>query len=381
MDNNKKEVVIISYVDPDNIRGLQTVALNYAKLIKEIGLEVSIFTKGKGVKSIYIDGIKINTYDFEIGMNPIKECINCRKAWKKHYINKNVSVVNGHDYMGYIYIEPILNKNIKKIFTVHDPLVYHQRMIGKIPQNKKNLKYYLSNIVERRVEKISDLTYVISNYSNDRMVVKKNIDGKERKLIYDWIDLSKFNIDEINKKDLGFNEDDYIIFTLRGLEKRMGIDLLIKGFCLFNKINKNAKLIIGGRGPEEKNLKALAKATGNKNIIFLGYIPDELVVKYYQMADVFVMPSIDGEGFGLPLIEAMACGTTVLGSNRCAIPEVLDGKKELIIDELDEEGICKSLKKVYDNHGIYSKENLRQYVIDKFSKENFKEDFKIDFKG
>lgn len=379
------EVVIISYVDPKNIRGLQTVALNYAKLIKKIGFDVSIFSKGESIDTVYVDGIQVNTYKYKNKMGIFKEFKSCRKAWKIHYSNRKISVVNGHDYMGYIFIQSLLNKSVKKIFTVHDPLLYHQRMLGKIPMNGKNIKYYICKYIEKRVEKISDITYVISKYTNERMVVRKDINSVDRKLVYDWIDMNKYTIPTKEKSkiknELGFKGNPNIIFTLRGLEKRMGLDKLIEGFDLFNKTDKNSILLIGGRGPEEKNLKLLKNTLNNNNIIFLGYVEDEMVVKYYQAADVFIMPSIDGEGFGLPLLEAMACGTAVLGSNKCAIPEILSGKRELLIKNVDKYGIKEALIEFYKNKSSYYSEDFRQYVLDNFSEEKIKLQFENDFNG
>src|SRR5207249_11624167 len=61
---------------------------------------------------------------------------------------------------------------------------------------------------------------------------------------------------------------------------------------------------------------------------FLGFIPDETLPSYYHAADVFVLPTRELEGFGLVTVEALACGTPVLGTPVGATPEVLSGLED-----------------------------------------------------
>lgn len=368
-----KNVVILSYINPKSARGIQIVALNYAKILIENGYKVTLFSKGDKVDKFYIDNIEINTYKTSMSKNIIKKMIeefrNIKKAWDYHYKDENISTINGHDYLSYLIVSKIINKNIKKIFTVHDPLVYHQKMLGKLSKNKFNLKNIVFKQIEKSIEKNSDITYVISNYTNNRMFIKKEINNLDRKLVYNWIDIKKFDLPKIDKmkirRELGIDKEKFIVLTIRGLEKRMGLDNLIKGFHLFNKEIDKSMLLIGGKGPEEKNLKNLTNNINNTNIKFLGYIPDDLLVKYYQIADVFVLPSIDGEGFGLPLLESLACGTSVLGTPICAIPEVLKFNQNYILKGVEDYDIYEGLLKRC-NENVDIREN-RKFVISNYS--------------
>jgi glycosyltransferase involved in cell wall biosynthesis len=78
-----------------------------------------------------------------------------------------------------------------------------------------------------------------------------------------------------------------------------------------------------------------------EEMVFTGYVPDEVLKTLYQGAKAFVYPSLI-EGFGLPILEAMAYGTPVIGSNRTSIPEVI-GEAGIIVDPDNAEQIADAI--------------------------------------
>jgi glycosyltransferase involved in cell wall biosynthesis len=78
-----------------------------------------------------------------------------------------------------------------------------------------------------------------------------------------------------------------------------------------------------------------------EHIIFTGHVDEDDLLALYQSADVFAYPSLY-EGFGLPLLEAMACGVPVVCSNRASLPEVA-GDAALLVDPTDEPAIAAAL--------------------------------------
>ncbi len=109
----------------------------------------------------------------------------------------------------------------------------------------------------------------------------------------------------------------------------------------------NAVLVIAGSGQLEKQLHSLVQNLNLKNVIFLGRIPHEDLPPLYKLSDIYVIPAITrGENFGISALEAMACGTPVVGSD-------LPGVKELISDECgikvkpgDNRAIAKAFNKI-----------------------------------
>jgi glycosyltransferase involved in cell wall biosynthesis len=101
-------------------------------------------------------------------------------------------------------------------------------------------------------------------------------------------------------------------------------------------------------GDEISKLPALRRAVHthklHKHVRFLGYLPDETLAVLYRLAAVFVFPSLY-EGFGLPPLEAMACGTPVVTSNLSSMPEVT-GDAAVLVDPYDVDSIVDGMERV-----------------------------------
>src|SRR5438128_2521076 len=123
---------------------------------------------------------------------------------------------------------------------------------------------------------------------------------------------------------LGLAGDRSLLLTVRNLEARMGLDNLLRAMAIVKTRRPDAVLLIGGAGSLRSALEAQSRALGlEAHVRFLGFVPDEALPRYYQAADVFVLPTRELEGFGLVTVEALACGTPVLGTPVGATPEIL----------------------------------------------------------
>src|SRR5437867_8607986 len=126
------------------------------------------------------------------------------------------------------------------------------------------------------------------------------------------------------RRRLGIAPDRSLLFTVRNLESRMGLDSLLRAMAIVRTRRPDALLLIGGTGSLAELLKAQSQALGlEQHVQFLGFVPDEALALYYQAADAFVLPTRELEGFGLVTVEALACGTPVLGTPVGATPEIL----------------------------------------------------------
>jgi glycosyltransferase involved in cell wall biosynthesis/SAM-dependent methyltransferase len=126
------------------------------------------------------------------------------------------------------------------------------------------------------------------------------------------------------RRELGIGPDRSLLFTVRNLESRMGLDSLLHALAIVTARRPDALLLIGGTGSLAELLEAQSHALGlEQHVRFLGFVPDEALSRYYQAADAFVLPTRELEGFGLVTVEALACGTPVLGTPVGATPEIL----------------------------------------------------------
>jgi glycosyltransferase involved in cell wall biosynthesis len=145
--------------------------------------------------------------------------------------------------------------------------------------------------------------------------------------VYIGIDFSFYkrataDIIESIKKKYNINGD-YILY-LGTLEPRKNLERLIEAYAAVKESEKAAPLLViaGGKGWLYESIFETVKRFGIENsVIFTGYVPDADKPALLSGAKVFCFPSLY-EGFGMPPLEAMACGTPVLTSNVASLPEV-----------------------------------------------------------
>ena len=149
-----------------------------------------------------------------------------------------------------------------------------------------------------------------------------------------------------------------------------GINFLIKAFHILHR--QDAKLIIVGEGDLKQVYKDLAESFGiSGQVEFTGYIPDEKLPEFYNLCDIFVLPSIDrSEAFGMVLLEAMACGKAVIASDLPGVREVVGIKQDSrIVKPKDVEALAKEINLLLENKRL--RENLgkagRDKVVEKYS--------------
>lgn len=150
----------------------------------------------------------------------------------------------------------------------------------------------------------------------------------------------------------------YFVFVGR-LETKKNLRGLLEAFRNYRAARpyEDAKLVLVGKpgfGYEE-DMRAIGDDIRDK-VLQLGYVAPEDMSAIYGGAVAFVFPS-HYEGFGIPLLEAFATGTPVIGSNRTSIPEIA-GDAALYVDPNDHEGIAKAMARVSDDAGL--RESLRQ---------------------
>jgi glycosyltransferase involved in cell wall biosynthesis len=144
------------------------------------------------------------------------------------------------------------------------------------------------------------------------------------------------------------------------LQPRKNIPVLIKAMALLD--DPEIKLVlVGGKGWLYDDIFGQVQALGlTDRVIFTGYVPDEALPMWYNAAELLLFPSVY-EGFGLPVVEAMACGTPVIASNSSSIPEAV-GEAGLLFDPDDVETLVNQMTAVLTNPQLQA--TLRQQGLD-----------------
>lgn len=169
---------------------------------------------------------------------------------------------------------------------------------------------------------------VLSEFMRQRVLAAHGLAPERIVLIPGAADMSLFRPHGSRRdarRALRLPEQRTILFTVRNLVPRMGLEMLVDALSEMDQADERCLLVIGGEGPLRDRLEAMIRQRQLEQAVRLaGFIPEERLAAYYQAADLVLMPTAQLEGFGLVTVEALACGTPVVGTPVGAIPEVLN---------------------------------------------------------
>jgi glycosyltransferase involved in cell wall biosynthesis len=223
-------------------------------------------------------------------------------------------------------------KNIRKVYTCHS-LAFEEYASRNAKPNSfaKSIlhSFHLGSRkwIERKALNQSDLIVVLSRYTRDKLLNIYGVADGKIAIIPGGIDLVRFHPAadrrEVRER-LNLPTEKTILLTVRNLVSRMGIENLIRAMQEIVKSLPDIVLIIGGTGPLKNDLAVMSsKLNLDHHIHFVGFIPEAALPEYYQAADIFVLPTVELEGFGLVTLEALASGTPVLGTPVGGTQEIL----------------------------------------------------------
>jgi phosphatidylinositol alpha-1,6-mannosyltransferase len=203
----------------------------------------------------------------------------------------------------------------------------------------------LRNTVLRRVDGL----FPVSHYTGT-LLKARGVPPERIRVLNNGTDPARFYPMDATalRENLGLR-DRKTLLTISRLVPRKGIDTVLRALPRILEAVPQAFYLIGGDGPDRERLASLAQHLGVTNHVrFLGRIPYDDLRRYYNVGDIFVMPSRQDEpyveGFGLVFLEANACGKPVVGAHAGGIPDaVRDGETGLLVAPDDVAGLADAL--------------------------------------
>jgi glycosyltransferase involved in cell wall biosynthesis len=232
--------------------------------------------------------------------------------------------------------------NCKKIVTIHDLIPYIMpETVGK--------GYLLKFLKEMPfIIESSNGIITVSEYSKQDILRFFPVDENKVFVTPLAADKKYRPLDKEQCRNIieeKYGVDKPFILYLGGFSKRKNVYSLITSFSkLVKHMHKEYNLVIVGsyRDESQELVKLVDKLNMSRYIKFTGFAPDEDLPIYYNACECFVYPSLY-EGFGLPLLEAMSCGTPVISSNTTSIPEVV-GHSGILIDPHSDKSLLDSME-------------------------------------
>lgn len=328
---------ILMLADPASVH-----TLRWANAISDRGINVYIFGLSEYDGSLYRENIIIETLNTSL----------------KIKFRPDGSILK------VIYLKAV--SRVRELIKVYQPDILHSHYassFGLIGALAGFSPYIISvwgadiyNFPEKSLLHRGIIKYSLSKA--DRILSTSNVMAKRTgKFTNKIIEVTPFGID-IEKfrpiKSNSSDKDELVIGTIKTLEKKYGVEYLIRSFKLVKERLPEArlKLLIVGTGSLELKLKKLARDLDlESEITFTGFIKSDKIPEYHNMIDIYVAASTeDSESFGVAVLEASACGKPVIVSDAGGLPEVVENEiTGLIVKKENPDVLADALEKLVIN--------------------------------
>lgn len=227
--------------------------------------------------------------------------------------------------------------------------------------------------LRRRALQAAEKIISISDYTRNRLIKEEGLQPDKISLLPVTFNIERFQIKPkptylLNKHKL--KESQPIVLTVARLaddEQYKGYDQVIRSIYFVRQTMPDIHYVLVGKGSDRPRVEQLIETLDLKDCVTLaGFVSDKEISDYYNLCDVFIMPS-KGEGFGIVYLEALACGKPTVGGNQDgAINALCNGELGILVDPDDTDEIASTLVEILQGKSthpiLYQPAILRQKV-------------------
>jgi len=333
------KILIITTFYPPAKGGIQTYTYEIAKNLQSMGNEVTVFViSSNGIRKIFSDYFL--------------------KVYKENKKTSLFHILKTHDA---ILITSWFPSGLVGVFLSHlynSPLYISAHGNEILYPEKSWILKKLMLFCFNKAKKV----FAVSNYTK-KLLMRKGVNENKIVVIPNGTDLERFNpgidfSDILKKYDV--LQDKKIIFSVSRLVERKNFGAIIESMPEILEKVPNTVYLIGGAGPMRENWEKMAEEKGLRDkVLFVGYISDDELPKYYAMCDIFIMPSMElegrgeVEGFGIAFLEANACSKPVVGGRSGGIEDaIINGKTGILVNPNSKEEIKEAILKLLKNPSL-----------------------------
>lgn len=355
----KLRVLFVADVSPVRvIGGAERVLYEHMRRLAQGGHEVHCLARAEGRTTatlVRMEGIIVHHFPWRSRfpvLSLISALWNCRTKSQQLLQDHPFDLINFHQPLSALgVLAACKSRKIPKLYTFHSlwfreyevraTRSEHQMDPVERPPSGSWIRFnaWLRKVIERACLKAADRILVLSEFSREQLLKYHRVPASRIALVPGGVDTDRFiplpaPQRRAIRKGLEVPEEAFLLLTVRNLERRMGLENLLQAMASVVAQRPDLYLIVGGAGPLENELHSLASHLGLEPYVrFEGFIPEAKLPEYYQAADLFLLPTRCLEGFGLVTVEALACGTPVVGTPLGGTVEILSG--------LDPDLLCK----------------------------------------
>lgn len=349
---------------PDHPGGSARVALDIAMLMREYGHNVTMvckaendhrqdsltITESEGIRLLRYEKTNFNNWSPLYVQNQIKTV---EKAVNKFLPIIKWDLIHINSLFTGAGVMKALGDTSPYLYTVHSPVVAEQQInwanqgfIGKV---KLLFGLRILRQIENRILHKVSAIHALSEFTKSQVQYYHGL-AEKTSVIPHWIQ-PKY-IQNKSKAEaralLGWAQNIPILFTIRNHIPRTGLEIAIDAIAPL-AIQKRCIFIVAGDGPMRAMLQQRSRNAGAdpSQIVFTGYLSDQKLMLAYQASDLFVLPTVELECFGLIILEALAMGCPIVATKVAAIPELLE---PILSDFIVPAGNVKALRKKLQNY-------------------------------
>jgi glycosyltransferase involved in cell wall biosynthesis len=362
---------VVTHTFLPHVGGIERVVYEQCKRLKQKQFEPTVLThRNYTARKYVVDGIPVQCYDsmnigFRLGIPYAIPQVSSLKTFLETVKSNELIHVHGHPYLSSLLAAKIAKRYGKPlVLTQHNTFIEYDN----IWDTAEKLNDFA---VGKQVLKEPNKIIVVSNATR-KYVLSLGADPEKIEVIHNGVDLDRFKPlpeeKEAMRKKLGIPEDAFVVLTVRRLVYKNGIDTLLES--AESAVKKNPKLVfvVVGKGPDFEEVKErIAQLGMQRNFRLTGFVSDDDLPFYYNVADLFALPSKSGEGLPLVALEAMACGLPVVATNVGGISEIMSEEYGKLVPSNSPDSLAEAVLAFSCRNLVTLRKKLRAMMERKYS--------------
>jgi glycosyltransferase involved in cell wall biosynthesis len=365
------KLCVVTHTFLPHVGGIERVVYEQCKRLMRKRFETMVLThRNYTAKNYVFDGIKVQCYDslnigFRLGIPYVIPQISSFKTFLETVKSNDLIHVHGHPYLSSFLAAKIAKRYSKPlVLTQHNTFIEYNNIWDTVEK--------LNDLaIGKQVLKEADKIIVVSNATKN-YVLSLGAAPEKIEVLHNGVDLNRFKPssevkDEMRKK-LGISKDARVVLTVRRLVYKNGIDTLIASAEIAVKKNPKLVFVVVGKGPDFDEVKEKIVQLGmQRNLRLTGFVSDRDLPFYYNVADLFALPSKSGEGLPLVALEAMATGLPVIATNVGGTSEVINEAYGKLVPPNSPNSLAEAILEFSLKDLSVIKKNLRIMMEQKYS--------------
>ena len=366
------KLCVVTHTFLPHVGGIERVVYEQCKrLMQKKRFDPMVLThRNYTAKSYVFDGIRVRCYDslnigFRLGIPYAIPQVNSFKTFLETIKANDLIHVHGHPYLSSFLAAKIAKRYAKPlVLTQHNTFIEYNNIFDTVEK--------LNDLaVGKQVLKEADKIIVVSNATRN-YVLSLGANPTKIEVLHNGVDLERFkplpDVKGEMRKKLGIPEEMCVVLTVRRLVYKNGIDTLLDSAEIIVKKNPKLVFVVVGRGPDFEEVKEkIAQLGMQRNFRLTGFVSDEDLPFYYNVADLFALPSKSGEGLPLVALEAMACGLPVIATDVGGTSEILSGEYGKLVPPNSPNSLAEAILEFSCKNLATLKKDLRTMMEQRYS--------------